>query len=172
MVMSSFKKSKGQFVTTDFSLAVSILIFLFVLGIIIWNSTSTKISQNTIKNEMETVSIDVSDQLLKSQGLPADWETQAVLNFSLGLIDRGNELNPNKFVALTKLNYNYSKSLLGIRGYEFYVRATDVNGNIKSDSGTPLKVGIVPVENSTIVNSKRIAILQNEIIYLDVMIWK
>ena len=153
-------------------MTVFIVVSLFVLATIMWNSVSTRINQNIIKNDIETTAIDISDQLLKSQGLPTDWASKASQNFSLGLVSKNYQLDVGKVTAFATMNYNDTKSLLGIRGYEFYFKVTDIAGNIISQSGTSLEAGIKPSANSDSVNSKRIALLNKEIVYSDVIIWK
>ncbi len=137
-----------------------------------WNTISDKIVENRVRNEVRTTAIDVSDQLLKSSGVPSDWETRPGQNFSIGLVDRDNKLNINKTLELKKMNYPSLKTSLGVSAYGFYFKVTDLFGNILSYSGNNLDAGLKPTSNaSMIVNSKRLAIWNNNIVSVDVVLW-
>ncbi len=137
-----------------------------------WNSVSARISQNTIKLELETSAIDISDQLLRSQGSPVDWETRPSQNFSLGVVTKNYEIDADKVIEMTKLSYSEIKSLLGIKSHDFYFKVTDLFGNIINQSDIKFEAGAPPTPDSSIVNSRRIVIFKNEIVYIDVITWR
>lgn len=165
---------KGQVISTEFLFAVFVLIILFVLGVSLWNLTATKLSEDLIKTELAASAIEVSDYLLKSQGAPTDWEENVtkVTSLGLGVVLKANKLDRDKVSALLNLNYDKIKESLGIKSHEFYFKITDLSGNLIQISGNNTEVGLKPNASSYSVNSRRIAILGNEFVYMNVITWK
>lgn len=129
---------KGQVISTEFLFSLSILMILFMAGIYLWNLTSARVGENIIKNELVSSSIDISDQLLKLQGLPTDWESNISKIFSLGLSKESYILDVTKVKAmLVNLSYNQVKDLLNLKNQEFYFRMLYPDGNFVRIGGIP-----------------------------------
>jgi len=171
MGLSSSNKLKGQFTTTEFLMIVFVLIFLITLATVIWNTVGKTIGEKTVKNELQSAAIDISDQLLKSQGLPTDWEGTSKI-YSLGLVVGDHMIDEGKLRSMLNLPYSQIKSSLGIKTYEFYFKIVNLSGNIIQVDGKNAEVGLKPDTASNIVNSRRIAILNNQIVYADVITWR
>ena len=166
--------NKGQVISTEFLFAILILLTLFVLGMYLWNLTSARINENLIKNNLVTNAIEISDNLLRSQGSPTDWEENVtnVASIGLGVISKSNKLDRDKILSLTNISYNQIKDSLGIKSFEFYFRISNLSGSTIQIDGKGVETGVKPNVTSDIVNARRIAILGNEFVYMDVIIWK
>jgi hypothetical protein len=93
------------------------------------------------RKNLEVSALALTDTLLKSPGIPGDWEMGAEgeemeeeeagwipTNLqSVGLVGRPNALEPAKVFALDVMDYNYSKEIMGV-GAEYFLSITTVEG--------------------------------------------
>ncbi len=165
MVRLSSKKSKAQITSSEFLIVSVVLVILITAGVMMWNSTINRSNESMIREDMEMFAVSISDQLIKSHGMPTDWEDDTTKIYSLGLAKENYVLDEKKVDIFVNMNYNQLKSLMGIGGYEFYFRLVYTNG-------TDIKTkGSSPTANSQTINSKRVVMFKNEIVYMDLMVW-
>ena len=162
----------------SWDLAISISIFLVVLAVIyyLWDSTMFEIQHSKMINEMEGLSVEVSEQLLRTTGIPANWTESDVAVVGLA-DDRPRVLNSTKiynFVNMMNANYSNNRYLLGTRAYDFYFNMTYLNGTQVEIDGTPCFTGRSHAgENvSDMVTATRTSILDGEIIRIRFTLWK
>jgi hypothetical protein len=91
------------------------------------------------KTRMEVAAIDASEMLIKSPGVPKDWEKDATQVKSLGLVvnSSANVLSDAKlanFTSISGQNYTAAKSLLGIE-HEFYFYIENMSGTRLYEAG-------------------------------------
>jgi len=65
---------KAQTAILDMTFATIILIFLIIVSFVIWNKYSLRLEDTTRYNEMELVTLQIADQLIKTPGVPDNWE--------------------------------------------------------------------------------------------------
>ena len=159
-------------ISTEFSLVSIVLIILFIFGISLWNLSSLRLNEYLIKNELFINTIDISDQLLRSQGNPTDWESNATKLVSLGIVSKANKLDAKKVIALQNVSYDKMKDSLGIKTHEIYIKITDLSGNIVQLNGTNSEVGLKPIADSNTINFQRTALLDGGLVYVNVVVWK
>ena len=112
MKVLTIPAKKGQVFTWD--LAISISVFLIVLAMLfyMWNSTTSKATQTRDIYEMETISVEVTEQLIRTAGIPRDWENTSkyairilfTLPFCLNIYEKS-----DLFPSIADKNLTHSK---------------------------------------------------------------
>ncbi|MCK4532020.1 MAG: hypothetical protein KAT94_04065, partial [Candidatus Aenigmarchaeota archaeon] len=85
---------KGQVWSLDF--ITSVLVFLVVLIplFFVWNYVNIQNQQQILFDEVEILTLSISDSLIRTEGLPEDWNTSDVS--TIGLSSEENVLNVTK----------------------------------------------------------------------------
>lgn len=123
---------KSQVFSLDASIAVLSFIFIMTLFLWGWNMSITKISENHLSDDLNSIAIYASRSLVESGGNPGNWHSLSGADFtkdsisSLGLSSSVGYLSESKIAALQDLNatkYSEIKSILGVLGpnYELYI---------------------------------------------------
>lgn len=151
---------KGQVWSLDF--ITSVLVFLVVLIplFFVWNYVNIQNQQQILFDEVETLALSVSDSLIRTKGLPEDWNTSDVS--SIGLSSEENVLNVTKvsyFLTMGNSEYNRTRAIL-TGGYDFFFNLTDINGTAHGTIGNkPQDRMTIPIERYCLYN-ERIAKLE------------
>lgn len=161
--------SKAQLVMTDLIFVTTILIILLTISMIMWNTGVTRIQLKENIENLEADALAISDQLVRTPGLPEDWEENVAAVTIIGLANEPNVLDRNKVHEFIELDYDTAKRLLG--GYDFNFTLTNSTGNIITDGDTELKSGIV-VHAEQVVGIRRIVLYNNQPASLNLMIGK
>lgn len=152
--------SKGQIITSDLLLAITVLSILVIyLGGAIDN-TLDKFASNEQLQDMELGAVKTADVLVRSAGYPANWEDYPASAISIGLSSSDRALNEKKLSVFTNLDYQTAKKLLGVSEYEFYFKLTR-NGTEK---------GLLPAGEKS-VTVRRIA-SYNGVDTVEFTLWK
>ncbi|MEW5996781.1 MAG: hypothetical protein AB1657_04265 [Candidatus Micrarchaeota archaeon] len=158
---------KGYATGVDFVL--SILIFSIVLAYSIGSYYYYLGEYRAVeaRKNLEVSALALTDTLLKSPGIPGDWEAAADWEEwmeeeeeeeewiptgleSIGLVRRANVLEPAKVFALDMMDYNYSREVLGI-GADYFLYITTVGGITVMEKG-------VRMENASVISVRRMAL--------------
>ncbi|MCK4335830.1 MAG: hypothetical protein KAW40_03860 [Candidatus Aenigmarchaeota archaeon] len=151
---------KGQVWSLDF--ITSVLVFLVVLIplFFVWNYVNIQNQQQILFDEVETLTLSISDSLIRTKGLPEDWNTSDVS--SIGLSSEENVLNVTKvsyFLTMGNSEYNRTRAIL-TGGYDFFFNLTDINGTAHGTIGNkPQDRMTIPIERYCLYN-ERIAKLE------------
>jgi hypothetical protein len=153
---------KGQINSIDFMIAVLIFAVLLVFLIGFWFLNMAEISTMMERDRLDSAAIAVSDMLVKTPGVPGNWEEDPSSAWAVGLAESQNVLIGEKVANFTALDYNASKEIMGIDGdYYFYIE--DLEGNRLHEAGVPeLGEGVAPV--------LRFGILEGEIVKVEVFV--
>lgn len=116
--------SRGQIFTTDIVIAVSIFVVALVFLISIWNSILLD-NAALQRSDMKLSLLKATDALVKSQGMPAGWNESNVVLVGLAVWDR--TIDARKLASFLAMDYNKSKSALGVQGYDYYFRLINAN---------------------------------------------
>ncbi len=84
----SFMGAKGQIVSLDLLIALSIFAFLLVTLFSVINSNNANFFQNSEYNEMALQALEISEILIKTPGKPSNWDSSNVIAFGLASEDR------------------------------------------------------------------------------------
>lgn len=152
-----FKTKKGQMNSIDITLALLIFVFLLVFIITFWFVTTIEIENTIKKNKMEAAAVSISDLLIKTQGLPNNWEENANNTQMLGLATYSqNVLDENKLANFTNLTYENAKELLGV-DYEFYFYIEDLEKNrLYATGNSTFQEQIVSITRFGILNEEKV----------------
>lgn len=141
--------AKGQVWVTDFIISVVIFFGIIVILIFAWNNTINQNQEQIDFNIIENTALSVSDSLVRTPGIPKDWNEDTLI--SLGLAISENILNKTKVQKMLNIPDSKIKSSLGISGLEFYMELKYLNGTIIELSGNPVVKGTSPASTASIV---------------------
>lgn len=149
---------KGQINSFDATFAMLVFILALVFIIAFW-FTSISSMQNTIsRNRLEYTALSISDVLVKSQGLPSNWEQDPSNTHMLGLATYPNVLSESKLSNFTNLSYSTAKDLLNLDSEEFYFYVEYLNGTRVYESGNSSLTGdnIITVRRFAVLNGTKV----------------
>jgi len=107
---SKSKSRSGQVMGTDFIFAAIIIIFLIGTASYAWDRSLYLLRKKNEMTEMRRLGLSVSSMLVKSQGVPDDWNASNVI--SVGLVGRPNILDPDKILEFNSMEESKIKGLL------------------------------------------------------------
>lgn len=160
------KTHKGQVSMTEFAMVSVILISLLLVSIEFWNFGNMKLKENIDRETIESTVISVSDQMIKSGGMPEDWYKNTNTTVSIGLVDYDRNLNRDKIKKFVNMSYDEARNYLGISNYNFYFKVSSLESSVKYQTGKNIS------NPNIVVNSRRAAVLDNEIVHVDVTLWQ
>jgi len=150
--------NKGQVLAGDFFLSMAIFLVILGISMMMFNYVSAQVRSNQEEDFMHIVAITTADLLIKTPGLPDDWNETNIK--SLGLVS--NELlNQSKVVRLVNMSYDTAKDGMKISQYEILVTFNDINGTVLNLSGMNMSFGIDPIIESQVVKIQRSTLIDN-----------
>lgn len=164
--------SKGQLFSVD--LLVASVIFLAIITITIFYSSY--ITERSLLTESETerdlAAINTANNLVYSQGNPANWENLTDLNnvYSIGLSKTRNELDFKKtqrLVDLNQTNYDYIRDLLGVSKFGLNISILKLQ-----DKSILEEFGLEPGVDAKVSSVNRFVIYNGENVILRVRVFK
>jgi hypothetical protein len=151
-------RRKAQIWTLDFSISILIFISAMIAVLFAWNYVSSGYQENQELREMQLKVLTISDSLIRTPGLPDDWDSDSVE--VIGLAGEENVLDPLKvreFVNMSDANYSRVKALLDISLYDFYFEVEDLNGTVHENTTFPMSPSttlVVPTERYSLYNDR------------------
>lgn len=122
---------KGQLFSGDVAIATIVFLTALALALYLWDSTGDDINNAEDLRDMERLGSEAIEQLVRTPGLPADWN-YATIEVP-GLAEGDRMINMTKaayFVELmNETNYPEYGYLMGIGPYQFYMNVTYLNGS-------------------------------------------
>ncbi len=138
---------KGQVWSLDFITSVVAFLIVLIPLFFIWSYLNIQNQQQILFDEVETLTLSISDALVRTKGLPLDWNTTNV--DMIGLASQENILNATKvsyFLNMGNNDYNRTRAIL-TGGYDFFFNLTDINGSSYGTIGSkPPNRMTVPIE--------------------------
>jgi hypothetical protein len=157
-------KSKAQAISSDFMLAMILVMIIISTAAASWDRAIYLIGEKNGRIESRRLGMAVCDLLVRSPGVPSDWNSTNV--YTLGLVDRQNVLNKNKINEFTSLPKSKIQELLGIRGFDFSLRVRAVNGTVLFDYGNN------PTLLQDIIVIRRIAAYEDIPVHVEFGLWR
>jgi len=153
--------TKGQSISYDFLSAI--VIFLLTAGVVflLLESSISNIQDYKRIKEISETSSRLSETLMM-EGVPKNWDPESVVE--IGLLS-GGKLNQTKLYYLEDLGYSNVKRMAGIGEYNFFINVLDM------ENQTLFEFGDFPQNPEFISKTRRISILENKIVFLDVVVW-
>jgi len=150
---------RAQVWSLDF--ITSIIVFLVVLVplFFIWSYVNAQSQQEILFDEVETLSLSISDALIRTGGMPEGWDNSSVT--AIGLASEENVLNATKvfyFLSMGNSEYNRTRAIL-TGGYDFFFNITDINGtNYGKIGNSPQERMTIPIERYCLYNERLVKI--------------
>lgn len=157
---TQYKNRKAQVWSLDFITSVVIFLVVLIPLFFIWNYVNIQNQQQILFDEVETLTLSISDSLIRTEGFPKGWNNTSVNIIGLSLEE--NTLNTTKvsyFLTMGNNEYNRTRTIL-TGGYDFFFNLTDINGSSYGIIGSkPQDRMMVPIERYCLYN-ERIAKLE------------
>lgn len=166
-------KMRAQLWSFDFMASVTVFFMILIVLFFVWEYTTFQNTEQIIFNEMENKAMGTADMLIRTSGLPRDWnETNVQV---LGLASEESVLNETKLLMFVNMDYDNTKYILGIPSHEFYFQLVHLNGTQAQSQGTDLVLGLDPTlfQNSSIVIPiERHILFDHRVAKLRFMLWR
>ncbi|MFH1978469.1 MAG: hypothetical protein ABIJ92_04030 [Candidatus Aenigmatarchaeota archaeon] len=159
---------RGQLWSTDFIVSATMFFTVLFLVIFVWNYTNTQGRERLEFNSIETLALTVSDAIIRTPGLPEDWNASNVR--VLGIASDDNVLNSTKVLRFVNLPYSNSRALISQK-YQFYFELRNTTGEIIENSGTNLTTGVYPFDPSIVVPIDRFVVYEDKIATMKLIVW-
>jgi hypothetical protein len=160
---------KGQLWSFDMAASVVIFFSALVAFMFAWNYMAMQNSQDTDMKEMNTLAMMLSDQLVRTPGIPSDWTSSTVS--SIGLASGENVLNATKLGELLNLDYGSAKTMLGLARYEMLIEVNYTDGTPVYVGGRQVSYGNAASGAVTVVPVDRRALLDGKVVGLRLTLW-
>lgn len=154
---------KAQIGTNDLFIALAIFLITIIALVALWNKYNVLFNQNIEDEEMFSLGIQITDLMVKSPGIPSNWNISNAQ--TIGLATNDHNLSIAKVSNFTQMNYTASKRLLKLTLYDYVFRISTLNGTILVNYGNMYS------NANKVVNIRRLVLYQNESI-LELIIWK
>lgn len=152
---------KAQLAVIDMIIAVSIFTFLVISIIFIWSNYLTRLDAKVDLNRMQEKAFQITNNLVKTPGIPAAWNSTNVIHIGLATKDR--VLSKDKVGNFTDLPYSTARNLFNLE-YDFYFNLSYLNKTSIKEYGS------IPKNN--IVNLQRTVLYENKNATMQFALWK
>ena len=126
---------KGQLFSIDAIAALVIFLVIFVFLISLWNLYSIKLNQNVASEELHLLAFQTTDLLLKTKGMPENWELAEGNISVIGLNAYPGVLNKNKVDVFLAMDYDLAKTYFNLERFEFSFKILNLNDNVIDSLG-------------------------------------
>jgi len=162
-------KLKGQIWSLD--LSVSAIAFLAVLIAVLfaWTYASNEAGSGLELRRMETRAVDISEALVATSGVPADWSAADVKTIGLALSE--GVLNATKVATLAGLSYEEARLKVGAGVYHFHFRVKDGNNNTLQLGGVTAEAGAYPTNATVVIPVERYVSANGTPVVMEFLLW-
>lgn len=151
---------KGQLNSIDFLIAAVVFMFLLVFFVGYWYVSAGDLQNTITRNRLESLGVTITDNFVKSPGVPSNWTDNTSFIQSVGFVSSQNILAESKLENFTNLDYNISRTMLGLstaQGFYFYV--DDVDGDRRYQSGNSSTSGqVISITRAAILNGEKVKV--------------
>ncbi len=155
---------KGQLWTLDMALSMIIFMSAMLMLLFAWSYISADTVESQELKEMQFRSMTLSDSLIRTPGIPADWNESTVKVIGLAYDD--SMLDGPKVDEFLNMSYAKARSLLGIQPYEFYFEIKDINGTLYKNSTLA-----IDSDSSIVIPSERYAVYRERVVKVLLALW-
>ncbi|MFC1755076.1 hypothetical protein ACFL96_17065 [Thermoproteota archaeon] len=160
----SRKSRKAQVGMADLFIAASVFIILLVAIAFVYNLYSEKFQARQRFNRMQISAFQISNILVKSEGIPFDWETDPQNTVMIGLAGNKRIFSDDKVDAFLNMDYNMTKEIFK-SGYDYNFKIYRLNGQILAEKGTNI------TGNATAVSMERRVLYDDEEVVMALLLW-
>lgn len=154
MIEFLFKNYKGQIISIDLLIGIVIFLIVVIFSVSYWQTSLFNVRESLDRIDVQRLATQISDNLVKSPGIPDNWETSPTNARAIGLANHSHILETRKVANLTALNYSTLLTRFGLEGANFFFQLTDqAKNNITS-------AGLLLTSNAT-----QAAVVERNVIY-------
>ncbi|MCL6088616.1 MAG: hypothetical protein M1530_00430 [Candidatus Marsarchaeota archaeon] len=125
---------RGQQNSLDAVLAIVVFALILTFTLEFWAARTAGADEVINRNGYQQAALSASDLLLKSPGVPNNWEANASNAQSIGWTSSPNVLSGPKIGNFSALDYERQKNLTGLWP-EFYFEVTNMSGSVLYHGG-------------------------------------
>lgn len=125
---------KAQLGMSDLFLAVSIFVVLLGAVVFTYNHYTVKFESRQNFNRMQLATMQITELLVKSPGMPADWESNSSKTRIIGLAYSSRNISEEKVSRFIDMSYDESKRIFGTNN-DFHFRLADMGGSLIAEKG-------------------------------------
>ncbi|MCS7105931.1 MAG: hypothetical protein NZ942_01270 [Candidatus Aenigmarchaeota archaeon] len=172
-------RKKAQVFTFDVFFSLIFFVSVFVIWLLITNQLVEQASYAYELNMLDKKLQRASDMLIRSKGIPEDWESNPNEAKAFGLVkDSEYILSKEKilqFLNMLNTNPDKTKNSLGFSGYNLYVRFANITGD---DFDPPYEGGNFPSEQKIVVSINRYFLMDmegsenKELAMMQMIVWR
>jgi len=155
---------RAQIWSLDFALSLLIFMSALFAMVLAWNFISASTLQNQEMKELQLKVLTLSDSLIRTSGIPPDWNTTNVQ--IIGLAQDENVLNATKVDYFVGMDYDTARVLMDIGQYNFYFEVVDLNNTVQKNTTVPISN-----QSALVVPVERYAIYDDVIVKVRFIIW-
>jgi len=153
----------------DFIISAALFLMVLVVLLFAWNYVSSDTSSQMEIKRMETKVLDISDSIIMTPGLPADWSGSDVV--IIGLAIEEGKLNGTKVAEFVAMDYDDARTRLGTGAYDFYFRLKDSDNRTITIQETDAEAGVYPSDAEMIAASERYVIVDGTPATMVLLLW-
>lgn len=157
---------KAQAIATDLFIALAIFVLITAFIIYLWNDYNTKLNEDVEYERLQILAYQITNQLVKTQGLPKSWEKNPSGFDEIGLATSDRKLSTGKVDSFISLPYDSVRNALNLEGYGYSFKVKSSANNVLKSSGETIP------EGTEAVGLERYVIYDNEKAILEFKIWK
>lgn len=153
----------------DFVISAALFLIALVVLLFAWNYVSSDTTMQMEIKRMETKALDISDSIIMTPGLPADWSGSDVR--VIGLASGEGNLNETKVLEFVAMDYGNAHIRLGAGIYEFYFRLKDSDNQTIAIQGMDAEAGVYPSDAEMIAASERYVVVDGTPAIMVLLLW-
>jgi hypothetical protein len=158
------KSRRGQMWSFDLALSLVIFFTAAIALLSAWNHMSAGMADTGAIKTAQLRALTISDSLIRTPGIPADWNETSVEVVGLSLSE--GVLDSQKVSMFTSMDHDVARAMIGIAPYDFYFELSDINGTVYENTT------VAPGENaSIIIPVDRHAIYNGRIAKARLIVW-
>ena len=161
------KWKRGQAVVTDLFVAIAVFVILVTIISLSWDLYQIRFIKKIEYDDMILRTFHASDSLIKSKGIPTNWNHlyPPTLPQELGLVNLERTIDDKKLAKFRNMSGNDIENILKIKPYKFYWVLKNETGAILITHGTP-------PSGKLNVNVARLVIYKGKPSAMELSIWK
>lgn len=158
---------KGQIFSTDLIISVVAFMVIFIFIFSLWGIYSTRLNENMASEELQLLTFQIIDILMKSRGEPNNWEINPSGAKVIGLRLNPGSIDKDKLNAFLSLEYNQTKGIFNIGRFDYNFKVLDINGSLINNIGLSLNQS-----DSQVVSVNRFVMVENETKEIRFALWR
>ena len=164
----------GQLFSGDIAIATMVFLGSLAAMFFLWNSVTEDINHSEDLRYLEKVASEVSEQLVRTPGVPADWNYYTVTSFGLAEDDR--VINQSKAIMFINMmnstSYEQNIGILGVAPYNFHLNVTDLDNNAITIGGEQFEAGMPLEDEDESIAVVRTSVFNQTIVRINMVFWR